>query len=179
MSSLAAKRTDLIEAPLTPTLAWRLEASMSPEDAAECYAFGVSPRSALWAGMAPGTLSKAWAALSPWRGGHVPVGAIGYSGDRIWSLWARLTVPESMSLLRLTPTYVRKCLAMSGMKTLGNYVMISNERAMGWMEASKCFTINKVPVDFGDRTFYSFSTKPYAELVLLGPTSTPTAELPQ
>lgn len=159
--------------PLIPAAVKALAPNLRPEDLREAGVLGYSPEYCLgYAAFAasisgPGECSAlaVYSATRATKGQPSVVGAFGYTGNTVWSLWSSLSPSEGADLILQTPRWCRWLRARSDASSLENIVMASNKPALKWLEHSKCFVIDKINIQqHGDTPFYAFTMKPLADL---------------
>lgn len=145
-------------------LSWDLIGHLAPrinkDDAGECKVSNLDPLQALSTGAMVG---PAWAVVRQDSG--TPVGAFGFTpAGSIWSLWADLTMRESLEVLQGTPEWVHGMAAVHHQSVRGerlhNHVACSNKRALTWLRMSKCFWIDPTEVDVRGVPHHYFETLP-------------------
>lgn len=122
--------------PLTWDHCQSLARRLPSSETMECLADGYQPEQALAAGLLWGL------SLAVLRD-EDPAGAFGYTTSGIiWSLWSPLSRRESVDILRLSREWVPHMVTLSGRPTLHNRVHCKNTKAIEWIEATGCFSLD-------------------------------------
>lgn len=158
---MGSSKVDMTAGVLSFGACHELAPKIRREDLVECMA---NDHTALEA-LAVGAQDPDGAAWSVWslRGPRKPkeiVGAFGWSGQgSIWCLWSELSTAEARFVLQNTRKWVKMLVRQSGREYLENAVWSGNTKAIGWLQASKCFNIDMRPVDIKGLDFYRFRTR--------------------